>query len=112
MEVINSDLPQESPICDLARRLPENLDIFYLNVVGITPYPSITIMKKIDLCNYNKNDDDDKFKWEVDYDGDVGTFFDAIAYEKEFDEDRENPVSMGGDGHVGVQDQAGKFIIL
>ena len=48
----------------------------------------------------------------VDYDGDVGPFFDAIADEKEFGDDRDNTVSMGGEGHVGVEDQDGKFVLL
>ena len=37
---------------------------------------------------------------EVDYDGEVGPFFDAIADDKDFDYYRENPVLMVGEGHV------------
>ena len=47
----------------------------------------------------------------VDYDGDVGPFFKTIAYQRQFDDDRENPLSMRGKGHIGVQDQAGGFVI-
>ena len=60
----------------------------YLNVVGILPPPKRTITKKIDLCSYNKNDQEYKDKCEVDYNGNVGPFFDAITDEKEFDDDR------------------------
>ena len=42
----------------------------------------------------------------------MGTFFGAIADKKEFDYDRENHVSMGGEGHVEVEDQAGDFVLL
>ena len=48
----------------------------------------------------------------VDYDGGVGPFFDAVVDEKEFSNDRENPVSMGGKGHIEVEDQSGKFVPL
>ena len=54
----------------------------------------------------------DEDKWGVDSDGGVGPFFDAIAYEKEFDDNRENPMSMGGEGHAEVEYQAGKLIEL
>ena len=54
----------------------------YLNVVGIPPSLKRTITKKIDFFNYNENDEEDKYKWEVDYDGDFGPFLDAIADEK------------------------------
>ena len=37
-------------------------------------------------------------------------FFYAIAYEKEYDDDRENPVSMGGEAHVEVQYQSRKLV--
>ena len=42
----------------------------------------------------------------------VVPFFDAIADEKEFNDDRENLVSTGGEGHVEVKNQAGKFVPL
>ena len=54
------------------------------------------ITKKIDLCNYDENDEENKYKWEVDSDGDAYPFFDAIADEKKFENNRENPLSMGG----------------
>ena len=57
----------------------------------------ITITKKINFCNYDENDVVDQNKWEVDYNGEVGTFFDTIAYQKEFDDDINNPVSTGGE---------------
>ena len=44
----------------------------------------------------------DQDKWEVDSDGEAGSFFDSNAYEKEFDDKRENPVSMGGEVHAEV----------
>ena len=81
-------------------------------MIFIPKIPKRTITKKIDLWNYYENDEDDKDKWEVDYVGDVGLFFDTIVYEKEFDDDRENPMSMGGEVHVEVEDQYGKFILL
>ena len=49
---------------------------------------------------YDENDEADKEKQEVDYDGEVGTFFYAIVDEKGFDGDRENNASMGGEGNV------------
>ena len=81
-------------------------------MVDITPPENRTITKKIDLCNYNKNYEEDKDKWDVDYDRDVVRFFDAIEDEKEFVDNRENPVSMGGDGHVEFEDQYGNLILL
>ena len=69
MAVKTLELPQESPICDFSRCSPENTDTLYLNVVGIPPYPKRTIKNKIDLCNYDENDEEDKEKWEVDYNG-------------------------------------------
>ena len=76
-------------------------------MVGIPTSPRRTTTKKIHKCNYNENDKEDKDKWEVDYDGGVGPFFDATAYDKEFDDDRENPVSRVGEGNIGVKYQAG-----
>ena len=52
----------------------------------------------------------DQDKWEVDYDGEVGTFFDAISDEKESKNDRKNPVSMRGGGTNEVEYQSGKFV--
>ena len=68
--------------------------------------------KNIDLCNYDENDKEDKDKWEVDYDGKIGPFFNAITNEKDFDNVRENPVPMGGEGHAEVKYQAGEFVLL
>ena len=110
--VTNSELPQEYPICDFARRSPENPDSLYLNVVHNTPFTNITITKKVYFCNYNKNDEDNKDKWEVDNDGDVGPFFYIISDEKDFEYDRYNPVSMGGEVNVEVEYQDGKCILL
>ena len=61
----NLEFPQESPICDIARCLPENQDISYLNLLVIPSSPNRTIKKKIDFLNYNKNDEEDNDKWEV-----------------------------------------------
>ena len=36
----------------------------------------------------------DKEKWEVNYDGEVGTFLGAIADDKEFEYVRDKPVPM------------------
>ena len=99
---MNLEFTQDFSIFYFSRRSPETPDSLYLNVVGIPPSPRRIITKKVDLCNYNENDEDDKYKWEVDYDGGVGPFFDDIEYEKEFDYYRENHVSMGGEGHVEV----------
>ena len=110
--VADSEIPQETSICDFACRSPENPDTLYLRVVGIPSPPKRTIPKKIDFCNYDKKIVADEDKWEVDSDGEVGPFFDAIADEKEFDDGRESPVSMGGEGATEVKDQAGKFVPL
>ena len=72
-------------------------------MVGIPLHSKRTITKNIYFCNYKKNDEEDGDKCEVDSDGDVGTFFDSIEDEKEFDYNRENPVSMEGEGHVEVK---------
>ena len=95
VKVTNSELPHEYLICDFSSRLPENPYSLYLNMVGIIPSPNIIIMKKIGFCNYAKNNEDDKDKGEVDYDGDVGPFFHAIAYEKCFDGGKDNPTFVG-----------------
>ena len=47
--VKNSEFPQESPICDFARRLPKNSGSLYLNMVEIPSLPSKIITEKIDL---------------------------------------------------------------
>ena len=52
----------------------------------------------------------DQDKWEVEYDGEVGTFYDAIADKKEFDGDRENIASMVGEGHDEVEDKYNRFV--
>ena len=81
-----------------------------MNIVGIPPSPKRNIMKNIDLCNYDENDEEDKDKWEVYYDGGVVPLLDAITNEKGFDDDRENPVYMVGEGHVEVEVQSEKFV--
>ena len=48
-------------------------------------------------------------KWEVNYDGGVGTLFVAITDKKGFDDDRENLVSTKGQLQAEVEDQSGKF---
>ena len=108
----NWETSQESPNCDFACCSPENPGTLYLKVLGIPSSPKRTITNKIDFCNYNENYAADKYKWEVDYDGEVSPFFDAIADEKEFNDVRENPVSMGGKGDLEAEDQAGKFVPL
>ena len=50
------------PIFDFACCLSKNPDNLYLSVVGITPSPKITIRKKIDVCNYDKNNVENKEK--------------------------------------------------
>ena len=59
---------------------------------------------------YDENDEEDKDKWEVYYDGGVVPLLDAITNEKGFDDDRENPVYMVGEGHVEVEVQSEKFV--
>ena len=69
-------------ICDFACRSPENPGTLYLKVVGIPSSPKRTTTEKINFCNYGKNNVADQDKWEVDSNGAVGPFFDAIADEK------------------------------
>ena len=52
----------------------------------------------------------DQDKGEVDSDGEVGPILDAIADKREFNDDRDNPVSMEGKGYNEVKDQSGKFV--
>ena len=40
------------------------------------------------------------------------SFFGAIADENDFDNDRDDTVSMGEEGHVEVKDQGGEIVIL
>ena len=67
---------------------------------------------KIYFCNHDDNDAAGKYRWEVYSNGDVGTFFNAIADEKEFGDGRDNPVSMGGEGNVEDEDQSVKSVPL
>ena len=90
--------------------MPENSDTFYLKVVGIPSLPNRNITKKIYFCNYDENDVADKYRWGVDSNGLVGPFLYAIEDEKEFDDGRDNTVSMVGEGHFEVKDQSGKFV--
>ena len=62
--------------------------------------PKRTITKKIYFSKYDENYEEDKDKWEVDSGGGVDPFFGAIADVKYFDNDRENPVFTGGEGHL------------
>ena len=105
-------MTQESPIFDLSHRLPENPDIFYLKAVRIPPSSKRKINNNIYVCNYDKNDEADKEKCKVDYGGYFGSFFGAIADKKDFEDNRENPVSMRGEGHVEVEDQSDKLVLL
>ena len=59
-----------------------------------------------------KNYEQDKVKWEVYSDVDISPFFGAIADENQFDQSKKNPVPMGGEGHVEVEDQSGRFILI
>ena len=93
---INSEFIQESLVCDFTCPSPENLNTLYIKVVGILPFPKITIPERIDFCNYIENYAEYKDNWEVDYDGVVGPFFSDIADKKDIDDDRYNPVSMRG----------------
>ena len=93
-------------------KVSENSDTLKLKVVGIPSSPKRTTTKKINLCNYDENDVADQDKGEVDYDGEVGPILDAISYEMEFDNDRDNPVSMEGKGYNEVKDQSGRFVKL
>ena len=102
MAVTNSEFSQESPVCDFSRRSLRNPENLYLNAVGIPSLTKRTITKNIDLYNYDGNNDEDKDKWEVYSDGEVGTFFDAISDKEKFDDYRENTVSTRGEGHVEV----------
>ena len=67
---------------------------------------------KIDFCNYYGHYAADKEMWDVDSGGEVGNFFISIADEKEFDNNRENHVYMGWEGHTKVEYQAGKLVPL
>ena len=49
---------------------------------------------------------------EVYSNGEVGPFLYAISDEKNFDNDRYNPVSIGGEVYVEVEDQDRKFVTL
>ena len=40
------------------------------------------------------------------------SFFGAISDENDFDNDRDDTVSMGEEGHVEVKDQGGEIVIL
>ena len=40
------------------------------------------------------------------------SFFGAIADKNDFDDDRDDTVSMGEEGHVEVKDQGGEIVIL
>ena len=74
MAVTNSELPQESPICNFSCPSPENPDSSYLNVVGIPSSPKRTITKKIDFLNYEKNGEEGKDKWDIYSDGGLVRF--------------------------------------
>ena len=54
----------------------------------------------------------DQDKGEVDSDGEVGPILYAIADEREFDNDRDNHVSMEGKGYNEVKYQSGRFVKL
>ena len=54
----------------------------------------------------------DQNKWEVDSDGEVGSILDAISDEREYDDDRDNPVSTEGKVYNEVKYQSGKFVKL
>ena len=54
----------------------------------------------------------DQDKWEVDSNGEVGPILDAISDEREYDEDRDNPVSTEGKGYNEVKYQSGRFVKL
>ena len=45
-----------------SRHSPKNPDSLYLNVVVISPSPRLAVTKKICLCNYNENDQEDEDK--------------------------------------------------
>ena len=92
--------------------MPENTDTLYLNVVGIPPSTKRPITNEIYFYNYDENYKEDKDKWEFDSDGESGPLFDTIADDKEFDNYRENTVSMGGEINVEVEYQSRKFVIL
>ena len=105
----NLERPQEYSIFDFYCHLPENADTLCLKVVDIPSFPKITIIKKTNCCNDDDNNAVDQEKWEVDYDGEVGPFFDAITEGKDFDNKKENPLSTGGEGHAEIKDQDGIF---
>ena len=54
----------------------------------------------------------DQDKWEVDSYGEIGPLFDSIVDEKYVEDNRENTVSTGGEGHADVEDQAWKSVPL
>ena len=72
-------------------------------MVGIPQATKRNTMKKIYFWNYDENDEEDKDKWGVDYDGVFGPFLNIIEYEKEFGYYIENNVSMGEEGHNEVK---------
>ena len=90
------EIPQGYLNFDFACCSPENIDTLYMKVLGITSFPKRTITKKINLCRYDENDVADQDKWEADDDGEVFPLLNNIAEEKEFDNERDNNVSMGG----------------
>ena len=112
MAATNSEMLQESPILHFACLFLENPDTVYLEVVGIPPPPKRTITKKIDFCNYYENKVANKDKLDNDSDGGVDPFFNDIADKKVFEDGRDNPVSMEGEGHVETEVQYGKFVPL
>ena len=92
--------------------LAENLDTLYLKFLCIPSLPNRTITEKIYLCTYDVNDVSDQDKWEVDSGGGVGKILGVIADEKEFDNDRDNTVSMVEEVHAEVEDQDGRFVLV
>ena len=84
----------------------------YLKFVGIPSWPKKTITNKIGFCNYIENDETDHDKWEIDSDGKVDPFFNAIVDVTSFDNVRENHVSMRGEGRIEVGYQAGEFVLI
>ena len=89
----NSETPQGSSIFYFSCRLPENPHTLYLKDW------KITTTENTDLCIYDENDAADQDKWKVDSYGEVCTFLNHTIDKKEFDDDRDNPVSMGGEVH-------------
>ena len=77
--VTNLEIPQESLIFYFACNSLESTETLYLKVVGIHHLQREPKLRRSISADTIKNDVAYKEKWEVDSDGEVGTFFNSIA---------------------------------